>query len=375
MKVPLKVPLKAWNWSKYARRHTLPGSVPGSLQAHPSAEPTRLRFMHYGAERPLMEREDPSLDDLRAARAAGGVLWLDVVGLADVDSLGALGDLFDLHRLALEDVVNLGQRPKAEVYGEQLFVVLRMPRGALPLDTEQVSLFLGDGFVITFQERPGDAFEPVRKRIREGRPRLVEGAADYLAYALLDALVDGYFPLLEDYGEFLEDIEEEILVRPEHTVVPRLHHLKRDLLNLRRYVWPLRELLSSLYRDETPQITEATQLYLRDCHDHAIQVLDLVESYRDMSSGLMDLYLSSVSNRMNEVMKVLTIIATVFIPLGFIAGLYGMNFDTRSPWNMPELAWPFGYPFALGVMALVVLLMLIYFRRKGWLGGSSKDED
>lgn len=361
--------IRAWNWQQYARRSTAPGDSPGTLAPQADALAPQLDYMRYGGGRPLAEGQNIGLAELDSLLEGPGVLWLDVTGLGDRALLEGIGARFGLHPLALADVVNLPQRPKAEVYGEQVFVVARMPAAALPLDSEQVSLFLGPGFVITFGEKPGDVFGPLRRRIREGRPGLVDGGADYLAYALIDAIVDAYFPLLEDYGEFLEDLEDEILLRPRQELVPRLHHLKRDLLNLRRYVWPLRDLLSALYRDENPRIAPATRLYLRDSHDHAIQLMELVESYRDMAASLMDLYLSSISNRMNEVMKVLTIIATLFMPLGFIAGLYGMNFDTRSRWNMPELSWPFGYLFALGLMVAVALGMLAYFRRKGWLGG------
>lgn len=361
--------VRAWNWQQYARRSTAPGASPGTLVPRADAQPPRLAYMRYGPGLPLAESRSTDLATLRELAAGPGVLWLDIEGLGDSAVLEAVGALFGLHPLALADVVNVPQRPKAEVYGEQVFIVARMPAAALPLDSEQVSLFLGSNFVITFGEKEGDVFGPVRQRIREGRPALVEGGADYLAYSLIDAIVDAYFPLLESYGEVLEDLEEEILLRPRQELVPRLHHLKRDLLNLRRFVWPLRELLAALHRDDLPGIKPVTRVYLRDCHDHAVQLMELVESYRDMAASLMDLYLSSVSNRLNEVMKVLTIIATVFMPLSFIAGVYGMNFDTRSPWNMPELGWRLGYLFALGLMAAVAIGMLVYFWRKGWFTG------
>ena len=366
--------LRAWNWRQYARRSTAPGASPGTLAPHADAQPSRLSFMRYGGGLPQSEDAPTDLATLRGLVGGPGILWLDVEGLADSALLEAVGELFGLHPLALADVVNVPQRSKAEVYGDHVFIVARMPRTALPLDSEQLSLFLGPNFVITFGEKEGDVFGPVRQRIRAGRPGLIEGGSDYLAYALVDAIVDAYFPLLESYGEYLEDLEEEILIRPRQELVPRLHHLKRDLLNLRRYVWPLRDLLGMLYRDENPRIAPATRIYLRDSHDHAMHVMELVESYREMTSSLMDLYLSSISNRMNEVMKVLTIIATLFMPLGFIAGLYGMNFDTASSANMPELGWRYGYFFALGLMAAVVVVMLVYFRRKGWLG-NRRDAD
>ena len=294
--------------------------------------------------------------------------WVNVDGLGDLETLTRIQEIFGLHRLALEDVVNVHQRPKAELYEDHLFVVARMPRPGAGLETEQFSLFLGKGYVLTFQEAPGDCLEAVRERIRNERPRIRAGGPDYLAYAIIDAVIDSYFPLLEGIGDQLEALEEEVLARPHSSQVPILHGIKRDLMNLRRIVWPLREVLAGFVREESPLITEATKIYLRDCYDHTIQIMDLLESYRDVATGLMDLYLSSISNRMNEVMKVLTIIATIFIPLGFIAGLYGMNFNPEiSRWNMPELNWALGYPFALGVMGTIALVMLVFFGKKGWL--------
>jgi magnesium transporter len=342
------------------------------LMVDPEAPRSQLHVFAYGPEQ-LTDRPLADVSEIPSLRATNPVTWVNVDGLGDEAVLRGLGEMFELHRLALEDVVNVHQRPKVERYGEVYFVVIRMPRGATPLETEQVSLFLGKEFVLTFQEAVGDCLDPVRQRLRQGGPRLRQGGPDYLAYALIDALVDAYFPLLEHYAEILEHLEEDILQRPAQSSVSRLHAVKRDLMTLRREVWPLRELLSTLTREETTLVTDATRLYMRDCYDHAVQLLELVESFRDLASGLMDLYLSGVSNRMNEVMKVLTIIATIFIPLSFIAGLYGMNFNPeRSRWNMPELGWRFGYPFALGLMAAVTVAMLVYFRRKGWLGGADE---
>ncbi|MBN2170583.1 MAG: magnesium/cobalt transporter CorA [Candidatus Krumholzibacteriota bacterium] len=364
--------LEARSWQKFARRRIQPGASPGTLAVDPQAPPPRLRLVAYGPDE-LHEEEIADPEALRAWRGRLPVVWVNVDGLGDVELLARLGAVFGLHQLALEDVVHVPQRPKLEAYGDQLFVVLRQSRSHGQLDTEQFSLFLGPGFVLSFQEREGDSLEPVRERLRKGRPRMRNGGPDYLAYSILDAVVDGFFPLLEGYGGQLEELEEEVLSNPEADVVSRLHLVKHDLVSLRRYAWPMRDALGALSREDSPLLEEGTRLFLRDCHDHAVQFLDLVETYRDVSSGLIDLYLSSISNRMNEVMKVLTIIATVFIPLGFIAGLYGMNFNTElSPWNLPELNWRFGYPFALGVMAATAVVMLIYFRRKGWLGGGRR---
>jgi len=352
-----------------AKRRVRAGSPPGTLMVDPEAQRPRMQVLAYGPDQ-CVDQELSDLALLPKLIAAHPVTWVNVDGLGDAQVLQQLGEMFDLHRLALEDVVNAHQRAKAETYGDVQFIVLRMVNSADPLDTEQFSLFLGKNFVLTFQERPGDCLDPVRTRIRETGPRLRSSGPDYLAYALLDATVDGYFPVLERYGDVIEEIESEILHHPKQSVVHRLHELKQDLTTLRRYLWPLREMLSTLSREESPTVSAATQVYLRDCHDHSVQLLELLESFRELATSLMDLYHSSLSQRMNEVIKVLTMISTVFIPLSFIAGIYGMNFDpAASPWNMPELRWRWGYPMALGIMTVVVVYLLFYFRRKGWLGG------
>ena len=352
-----------------AKRRVRAGSPPGTLMVDPEAQRPRMQVLAYGPDQ-CVDQELSDLALLPKLIAAHPVTWVNVDGLGDAQVLQQLGEMFDLHRLALEDVVNAHQRAKAETYGDVQFIVLRMVNSADPLDTEQFSLFLGKNFVLTFQERPGDCLDPVRTRIRETGPRLRSSGPDYLAYALLDATVDGYFPVLERYGNVIEEIESEILHHPKQSVVHRLHELKQDLTTLRRYLWPLREMLSTLSREESPTVSAATQVYLRDCHDHSVQLLELLESFRELATSLMDLYHSSLSQRMNEVIKVLTMISTVFIPLSFIAGIYGMNFDpAASPWNMPELGWRWGYPMALGIMTVVVVYLLFYFRRKGWLGG------
>ena len=270
-----------------------------------------------------------------------------------------------MHPLVLEDILNTGQRPKLEDFDEYVFVVLKMFRYGDQVDgmgIEQISLILGPSFVISFQEEPGDVFDLVRGRIRESKGRIRKMGADYLAYALLDALVDSYFVVLERVGEKVEFLEEELVSDPRPETLQAIHNLKRDMLFLRKSVWPLREVVGALVRGEPSLFGESITVYLRDVYDHSIQVIDTIETFRDMVSGMLDIYLSSVSNRMNEVMKVLTIIATIFIPLTFITGLYGMNFK-----HMPELAWRWGYPMVWAVMLTVVVLMLFYFRRKKWL--------
>jgi magnesium transporter len=352
--------------AKAPRRRPKIGAPPGTLAADPAAPPPQVSLLAYDGERCVdLEVHDPQ--SLRELRRKFPVTWVNVNGLGDAALLELIGEIFGLHRLALEDVLNVRQRPKVEDYGDHLFIVTRMPLG-VRTRTEQAALFLGKDFLVTFQETPGDPLDAVRDRIRQGRPRIRTAGADYLAYAVLDAIVDAYFPVLDELGDALERIEDEILGPSTSSVVAELHDVKRELTSIRRLVLQLRESLTGLLRDEHAVIAEPTRLFLRDVVDHTFQVMELAEAYRDTASGLIDLHLTLVSNRMNDIMKVLTIIATIFIPLGFIAGLYGMNFDGGvSRWNMPELRWPFGYLFALGLMAAVAGTMVLYFRRKGWL--------
>jgi magnesium transporter len=355
-------------WRPRIRAKTPPGSAPGTLATDLQAPPPVICVMAYSAEE-VVER---TLETPRAIAEYVNkwpVLWVNVDGVGDAETLQIVGQLFDLHPLALEDVANCRQRPKHEEYDAYGFVVVRMPNlSEVGFRNEQVSLFLGPNFVVTFQEWSGDCFEPVRKRIREStRSRFV--SADYLAYALLDAVVDSYFPVLETLSERLDEMEEEIALSPSAEIVGRVFATKHILLSLRRAIWPTRDMLNSLIRDPVALISDSTKTYLRDCYDHAVRIVDLVETYRDLNSGLMEFYQSNVGHRMNEIMKVLTIIATIFIPLTFIAGIYGMNFDgDSSPWSMPELYWYWGYPVTLLTMALVTVGMIVYFRRKGWLG-------
>ena len=325
--------------------------------------------MGYGPD-DLEERQISKTEELKPLIGKWPVTWINVDGLADLALIRHLGEMFDLHGLALEDVVNVHQRPKVEEYGDHTFIVTKMIHGDRSPMTEQVSMFLGERFLLTFQERSGDCFEPVRQRIRRHRGLIRDRKADYLAYALLDVVIDGYFPVLEEYGERLEVLEDAVMGRHSSDHVAEIHDMKRDLLALRRAIWPQREMISALTRDTSPQIVEQTRIYLQDCYDHTIQLMDVVETYREIASGLVDVYLSSTSARMNEIMKVLTVIATIFMPLGFIAGLYGMNFDRGvSPWNMPELGWYLGYPLALLLMAAVAVGLLLYFWRRRWIGG------
>jgi magnesium transporter len=336
-----------------------PGSEPGMLVSHPSATPPRVSVMAYSP----LEITEFVVDEIAVLQAMRGkwpVLWVNVDGVGHAPTLQRLGDIFGLHRLALEDLGESAQRPKAEAYDDHLFVITRMARLVPGLDLEQMSVFLGHDYVLTFQERPGDVLDPLRQRIRGSRGRLRRAGADYLAYSVIDAIVDHYFPVAESYADRLDDIEDEAVGRPTRDTMNRLHQVKRDMMALRRAVWPMREALSALARDPSPLIASETQVYFRDTHDHCIQILDLVETYRDLGASLTDLYLSAVSNRMNEIMKVLTIFAAVFIPLGFITGIYGM--DVEHP-----RAWWWGLPFIFGLMGGTALCVLLWFARKGWL--------
>jgi magnesium transporter len=350
-------------------RRTPPGSAPGTLVVNPEAAKPHVTLIRYGPD----EIDEQEIADVAALKDVAGkspVTWVNIEGLGDIELIGRIGEIFGLHRLALEDVVNVHQRPKVEEYEGHAFIVARMALGPGSPETEQIAMFLGDNFVLTFQERVGDCFDPIRDRLRHRKGRLRGAGADYLAYALLDAVIDNFFPVLEAYGERLEEIETAVMAEPEPEDVGRLHELKRDLLTVRRAIWPQREMINALTREQVSQISYTTQPYLRDCYDHLIQLIDVLETYREIASGLVDVYLSSVSAKLNEIMKVLTIIATVFIPLSFIASVYGMNFDTKiSPWNMPELGWRYGYPFSLAVMAAIVVVLLLWFRRRGWMGG------
>jgi magnesium transporter len=349
------------------RRRLPPGAPPGTIEVHPEAPAPVMRLMAYGAD---SFAEEEITDPRQVGHLVGQhpVTWLNIDGLGDAELIKEIGATFRLHALALEDVVNVLQRPKVEEYGDQLFIVARMPVAGGSFRTEQLSLFVGESFVISFQERVGDCLEPVRRRLRDGRGRIRGAGADYLTYALLDAVVDSYFPLAYEYLDRIDAAEEEIVGHPDRSALLQLHDVGRDLIAVHRTIVATREAVRTLTTRETVFV-KSTRVYLRDCYDHTHQLLELVESGRDNHANLMNLYLSVTSNRMNEIMKVLTIMAALFIPLTFVAGIYGMNFNREaSPLNMPELDWYWGYPTALTVMAAVAGAMLLYFRRKKWLG-------
>ena len=346
------------------RKNRLRSRPERSEEAQVAGESPRLSLISYDAER-FSERVSCSLDECLASSEENGIRWINVDGLSDPALLETLMGRFGIHPLVMEDVTALEQRPKLEDYGTYLFAVLNMlsiEEKTGRLLSEQVSIVLGDRFVLSVQEEIGDLFGPVRERLRTGKGKLRKMGSDALAYSLLDAVVDGYFTIMETLGDQVEALEEELVANPTPKTLHALHAQKRELIFLRHSIWPLRELIGSLERGESPLLSEQLAPYLRDLYDHTIQVLETVESLRDTLSGLLDIYLSSISNRMNEIMKVLTVISTLFIPLTFIVGLYGMNFRF-----MPELGWHWGYPAVWGVMLTVAGFMLRYFHRKGWI--------
>ncbi|HEV2853650.1 MAG TPA: magnesium/cobalt transporter CorA [Thermoanaerobaculia bacterium] len=348
---------------RMVKRYHKPGTAPGTLRAPdtPAAGPVKVTLIDYSPDH-FEERQISSIEDCFPYRDKQTVTWINVDGLHDVGLIERLGKNFGLHPLALEDVLNCGQRPKLEDYGNYHFMVMKsLYLKEEELEIEQISFFLSGTYVLTLQQVPGDSFEAVRERIRHGKGQIRRMGPDYLLYALVDALVDEFFPVLEAYGERVEELEDEVIDQPTPDVLNEIHRIKRELLMVRRTAWPEREVINALQREEAHLVRPETRVFLRDCYDHTIQVIDMVETYRDLASGLLEVYLSSASNRLNEVMKVLTIISTIFIPLNFIAGLYGMNFH-----NMPELDWRFGYPMVLGLMAVVGGSLVAYFRRKGW---------
>mgnify|MGYP002622590242 CR=1 FL=1 len=355
------------------RRRAKPGAIPGTILAPRDALSPRITLCTFDRNQVDFQEID-SVDALKSTVDPSRVTWVNVDGLGDAQVIKELGQTFSLHRLALEDAVNVHQRAKVEDYENHLFIVLRMVSYDEELQSEQISLFLGEHFVLTLQERVGDCLDPVRERLRRGHGRIRQSGADYLAYAIIDAVIDSYFPVVDAAAEQLEVLDEEIAEGDGANSIATLHDVRQDLLLLRRAIRPARDALSRLVSDQPRLIGRETQLYIRDCSDHAVQLIDLLETYREMCTGLRDLQMSTVNNRMNEIMKVLTIIATIFIPLSFITGLYGMNFDTSHAWNMPELKQPFGYPVALAIMSFLAGGMVTFFWRKGWIGGRTDRE-
>jgi magnesium transporter len=347
------------------RRRPPVGASPGTLVL--PAGTTRLNVIRYDKEQ-LFERKDVRADELAGLLVPGQVTWVEVEGLGDEAVLRRIAELFRIHPLALADVVNVGQRPKAEAYRDFELVICRMacPREATEFDLEQVSLVLGRDFVVSFHEGERDVFDPLRERIRRGGGVVRSMGADYLAYALVDVLIDGYYPAVETLGERLESLEERLIAKPTRDLLGEIHRVRRELLTFVRVIHQQRDAVGAMMRADHPLVSDAVRVYLRDSHDHALQISDVLDTFREMALGLMEVYHSSLSHRTNEIIKVLTILSSIFIPLTFIVGVYGMNFE-----HMPELQWRYGYFMTWGVMAAVVVGLLVYFRKNGWLGDGS----
>jgi magnesium transporter len=342
------------------------GLAPGSIQymgTRPDASPEITCFL-YDQDR-FEESDKCTITDIESLDLTTGMHWINIDGIHDEEFIEKIGKKFNLHHLVMENIIQTGQRPKIEDYDEYIFFLIKMlyfaPTGGF-IEEEQVSIVLGKNFVISFQEKPGDVFEAIRERIRDPKYRIRRKGSDYLAYSLLDSIVDNYFLILETLGDDIEIVEKEVFAKADSSTIRKIYSMKRKMIMVRKSIWPLREVVSSFIRSENPLISKASYRFLNDLYDHIILLIDTIESYRDMVSGLLDIYLSSVSNKMNEVMKVLTIIATIFIPLTFITGLYGMNFK-----YMPELFWSWAYFAVLGVMGIITIIMIIYFKRKKWL--------
>ena len=341
-----------------------PGSEPGTLSIEPGAKPSRIILIDYDKDH-AVRKVDITPKACTPYLGTNTISWMDIQGLGSEEVLTQVGDIFSLHPLLLEDVVNVPQRPKVQDYKQQLLIVAQMVRINKEkdgFDTEQVGFVLGKNYLLTFQEEElEDCFEMVRERIRTNQGKVRQLGADYLTYLLLDSLIDGYFPVVEHYEERIEELEDEIVLRPSAQTMQKLYELRRELLALRRLIWPLRNVLNVIIRDHDTVITDDIQIYFRDSYDHIIQLLEIIEAYRELASSLMDVYMSAMGNKMNEIMKFLTVIATIFNPLTFIAGVYGMNFE-----NMPELKWPLGYFICWTVMLGVAGGLIYYFWRKGW---------
>jgi magnesium transporter len=352
-----------------------PGVPPGTLDLEPDAPAPDIILIDYNETvATRVKLSNPS--DIGPYLDTESVSWIDLLGLGNNETWRQMGEVLNLHPIAQEDVVNVPQRPKVVEYPNQLVIIALMVMIHPELESlhrEQVSLILGKNYLVTVQEEPDyDCFDPVRDRIRKAQGPIRQNKADYLAYSLLDAIIDGFFPVLEFYGERIEELEDEVVENPTRKTLEKIYEIRRELLNLRRAVWPQRDAINRLIRDGNDLISPEVRIYLRDCYDHLIQVMDMVETYRELTSGLMDVYLSSVSNKMNEVMKFLTVMSTIFIPLTFVAGVYGMNFNTeKSPFNMPELNWYWGYIFFWVMMIAIATSLIFFFWRRGWFDNFS----
>jgi len=354
-------PMPAHTHSRLAKVGLPPGTLLPTGERR--VQQTTLTLIEYTGER-FTERVLPDAEACRGLNNASSIHWLNVEGLHDVEVIQKVGDIFGLHPLVLEDIVSIGQRPRMEDYGDYIYVVVKMlyRNGSdRQIVSEQVSLILGPFGVLTFQEVEGDVFDPIRERIRAAKGRVRSSGPDYLAYRLLDAIIDNYFITLEDVNDRVEAIQDQVASKPEPMIIREIHQLKRDIIVLRKSLWPVREVIGGLQKCDSSLVAQSTEIFLRDAYEHTIQVIDTIETMRDTLSSALDIYLSSMSNRMNEIMRVLTVMSTLFIPLTFIVGVYGMNFE-----HMPELAWRFGYAGVWLVMLATVIGMLIFFRRQRW---------
>ena len=351
---------------KRGRRRRVYGAAPGTVVADPNSPSTTMRVFATSPGA-FLEQDVAKVSDLAGIISSHKSVWIEVTGLGSADRIVQLGELLGLHTLALEDVVNVHQRAKMDAFDDYLFVVARMFDTADTSLSEQISFFLKKNVVLSFQERPGDCWDTIRQRLRQRHGKIATLGPDYVLYALLDTIIDSYFPIMDRLSDEVDVLEEEITGQAHPRQMHRVHQLRGQLLDVRRAIRPHREMINAISHHESALIAAETHVFFRDCYDHVIQVIDSVDTYRELTSDLRDYYLSMVSNSMNEVMKLLTIISTIFIPLSFVAGVYGMNFDTSSPWNMPELKWYMGYPFALGIMGIVGIGLAMSFRRRGWL--------
>jgi len=354
----------------FTKQYHPPGTSPGTLTERDISESAEVRISLIDfTDTNFTEKKLIQVKECQPFLTQPTVTWIHIQGQPTPQTLQEFAEFFELHPLALEDVHNTGQRPKIESYDNQLFAITSLP---VEVDggvvNEQISIFAGSDYIISFHLGDNDPFEPIRKRLRNHSGKIRSRKADYLLYCLLDIIIDEGFPVLENFGEKIEVLEEELLDKPSKDTLKKLHEIKRELLFMRRMLWPHRDLLNKLIRDESALISDETLIYLRDCYDHTVQIMDLMETYRDMTSSMLDVYLSSISYKLNDVMRVLTVISTIFIPLTFLVGVYGMNFraNSKSPWAMPELNWYYGYPLLWIGMIAMAIGMLIFFKRKGW---------
>lgn len=358
--------------ANFNKRSGKTGLAPGSL-IHIGAkksEKVEITVIDYNSE-VYNEKELKTIEEVYPYRDSPTASWININGLHETNILEKIGNHFGVHPLVLEDILNTNQRPKIDEFEDYIFVVLKMltyNEQKQKIESEQISIIIGYNFVISFQEQSGDVFEPLRKRLTNEKSRIRKCGADYLAYAILDAIVDNYFIILEHLEERVDLLEDSLLKNPSQNTLHEINRIKREVIFLTRSIWPLREVIGTLSKGDSTLIDKNTLLYIRDVYDHIVQLIDTLENFKDLISQMLDIYLSSINNKMNEIIKVLTIIATVFMPLTFIVGLYGMNFNTEtSPWNMPELNWYWGYPFTLLTMAFIAIIMLFFFKKKKWI--------